>query len=597
MTIAEFVSGLLRVNLAGGGAVILVLALRFPILRLFGARVRYAAWLLVPAAMAVALLPPPVLLVGLVEPPTLPEPPAFEGLAAPMQAMAPTLAAAVRAAESASLPPRLDWPAVAFAIWIAGALVSLALLVVRQQLFLRAAKADALGPAVVGFIRPRIHLPPNFETAFSPVQQALILAHERVHLVRQDARVNGGVVLLQCLNWFNPLAHVAARLARRDQEAACDEVVIAAHPGARRDYAQALLRTQLATAPLPLGCYWPPRASRPLEDRIARLKTTPPTHVRRRAGAAMLCAFAAGAGYAAWAAQPPTLATAAPSTAAEARPRPLRPSGETAGTRAPIAAPSAPPAARLAQIAAATQAARVPVVAPAQGGAAAMPTSDQIARMRAEQEAPRNVVPFDPARFDRFVGYYQFPSRNIVTVTRDGEKFYAQLTGQNPVQNYPESETKFFTTVVAAQISFTTNAAGEATGLVLHQNGQEQPAVRVTQAVATGAETARALRISSNTPSPGTEESLRRFFLAVVNGQPNYEDMTPALAQAAREQWPRSGPTVKALGQLKSLSFIRVNTQGFDVYAAEFEHGKVEATIAPLTADGKVAGRTWRPVS
>ena len=60
-----------------------------------------------------------------------------------------------------------------------------------------------------------------------------------------------------------------ARELRLDQELACDAQVVAAHPAARRSYAEAMLKTQLAGRPLPLGCYWPAPAAHPLVERIA----------------------------------------------------------------------------------------------------------------------------------------------------------------------------------------------------------------------------------------------------------------------------------------------------------------------------------------
>ena len=50
--------------------------------------------------------------------------------------------------------------------------------------------------------------------------------------------------------WFNPLIHLAAHLIRIDQEIACDETVVARHPGDRKAYAQALLKAQAAPAPV-----------------------------------------------------------------------------------------------------------------------------------------------------------------------------------------------------------------------------------------------------------------------------------------------------------------------------------------------------------
>ena len=75
---------------------------------------------------------------------------------------------------------------------------------------------------MLGFLRPRIVTPDGFLTHFTPREQAAILAHERAHLARQDARINALAALLRCLCWFNPLMHLGARWLRIDQELACD---------------------------------------------------------------------------------------------------------------------------------------------------------------------------------------------------------------------------------------------------------------------------------------------------------------------------------------------------------------------------------------
>jgi hypothetical protein len=223
----------------------------------------------------------------------------------------------------------------------------------------------------------------------------------------------------------------------------------------------------------------------------------------------------------------------------------------------------------------------------------APPLPDEIAQRLAEQQRPRSVVPFDPKAFDQYVGYYQMESGLVFTVTREDDHFLSRLSGQQNVELYPESSNKFFTTVVAAQLSFVTDAQGRATELVLHQRGFEQHAKRIDEADAKNLEAAREARIANKMPSPGTEESLRRFIDSMQRGQPNYDEMTPPLAAANRSQVSRTGPLMKSFGALKSLTFRTVNTQGMDVYDAIFEQGRVEFSIAPLTSDGKVTARGW----
>ena len=51
-----------------------------------------------------------------------------------------------------------------------------------------------------------------------------------------------------------------------------------------------------------------------------------------------------------------------------------------------------------------------------------------------------------------------------------------QATGQGKVPIYAESETKFFPTVIPADIEFVKDAQGNVTSLVLHQGGRDMKA-------------------------------------------------------------------------------------------------------------------------
>ena len=95
----------------------------------------------------------------------------------------------------------------------------------------------------------------------------------------------------------------------------------------------------------------------------------------------------------------------------------------------------------------------------------------------------RTEVDLDPAIYDRYVGRYQLVQGVNITVTRDGDGLFVQLTGQPRFEAFPESEDEFFLRVVDAQITFGRNDAGAVDHLVLHQNGVDQRAPRLPEGV------------------------------------------------------------------------------------------------------------------
>ena len=287
---------LLLATVVFSAACMVVLALRTPMRRLAGARAGYGLWclpLLVPLALA---------------------------LPAPRQAIVQMQAyATLPAALPAGLLPAGDahggfW----WLSWLAGALACLGWQAWRQWRFVRAlgplqplahpllplyrASEDPGLPALVGLWRPRIVLPPDFEHRYDAAQRALLLRHESVHWRRGDPHCNALATLLLCLQWFNPLAHLAWAVFRRDQEMACDARVLSDRPRQRRAYAEAMLIGGVDAPLPPLGCPWPSR--HPLKERIQMLML-PAVPLRRRV-VATLCIglLAVGGACAAWAAQP-----------------------------------------------------------------------------------------------------------------------------------------------------------------------------------------------------------------------------------------------------------------------------------------------------
>ena len=92
---------------------------------------------------------------------------------------------------------------------------------------------------------------------------------------------------------------------------------------------------------------------------------------------------------------------------------------------------------------------------------------------------PRTEVAVDPKLFDGYTGRYQLAPAAILTITRQGNQLFVQLTGQPAFEIFPESEKTYFLKVVDAQLTFETDAQGKATAVVLHQMGRDQRALRI----------------------------------------------------------------------------------------------------------------------
>lgn len=100
------------------------------------------------------------------------------------------------------------------------------------------------GPLTYGFIRPVILLPSNLR-GLSHEEITFILLHEYVHIKRCDIILKWLLVIVLCMNWFNPLIWVMYVLANRDIEISCDEAVIDLSQGIQKSvYAITLLKME-----------------------------------------------------------------------------------------------------------------------------------------------------------------------------------------------------------------------------------------------------------------------------------------------------------------------------------------------------------------
>jgi bla regulator protein BlaR1 len=277
-------------------AIVVLLALRRLIRYLFGARLAYLAWAVVPVALLTTLLT--TLLAAML--PSIQTGRQSLVVAAPMLQLATYTAPAFQSAGAAWI----NWALMAWALGSAALVTWLwrdhtRFLARSGQLVetdgILHSAASSSGPALIGVWKPRIIVPADFYTRYTAFEQRLILAHEIEHARRRDPVCNVLCGLLQCVFWFNPLVHFAAKRFRFDQELACDAAVMSQHGGARRAYADAMLKTQLNSNTALITCNW--QSNHPLKERIMHLKQTQPGASRRLAGRLAIAAFACAGAY------------------------------------------------------------------------------------------------------------------------------------------------------------------------------------------------------------------------------------------------------------------------------------------------------------
>lgn len=96
----------------------------------------------------------------------------------------------------------------------------------------------------------------------------------------------------------------------------------------------------------------------------------------------------------------------------------------------------------------------------------------------------QEAIPFDPPSFDKFTGFYQVYRTTVLTVKRQANQYFVQLTRQPPFEIFPETSTRFFMRELPVKITFETDTAGNAMAAVAHQGGRDSTASRIDDSTA-----------------------------------------------------------------------------------------------------------------
>lgn len=200
------------------------------------------------------------------------------------------------------------WPIASLTIWLGGAILFFGRHWFSYLRFSRdvAEKGRALfdagnipvtaspavsSPIALGVFGRSVIVPEDFEHRYDAAEQRLAVAHELTHHGRHDVPVNFAALAILSLHWWNPVAHIAHRAFRLDQEAACDAIVLAgATAEDRHAYGSALFKSAMGRVPL-AACAM--GATTTLKARLRRIISGQDTRLARP-GAALAAFFVLG---------------------------------------------------------------------------------------------------------------------------------------------------------------------------------------------------------------------------------------------------------------------------------------------------------------
>ena len=210
--------------------------------------------------------------------------------------------------------------------------------------------------------------------------------------------------------------------------------------------------------------------------------------------------------------------------------------------------------------------------------------------------AMRTLVDVKPERLARLIGAYQFDDGSIYIVRRHAGRLEGQELGQAPLELFASSDHELFARVVDLVVGF---EGADGTTMTMRQRlGEtERRAVRATEAESRKVFAwldSTEQRFREQTADPRSEASIRSLLAGITAGEPNYRGMSPALADSIGQQLSALRQWFAWLGDLKSLTFERVDANGRDEYRGDFSQGPLRIIIR-LNGDGRVESAEFAP--
>jgi hypothetical protein len=206
---------------------------------------------------------------------------------------------------------------------------------------------------------------------------------------------------------------------------------------------------------------------------------------------------------------------------------------------------------------------------------------------------------------DRYVGQFQIGVGTLITVTRDGDRLFAQWSGQPTLELTQTGEHEFVNAPAQAHVSFASfiKDSGIAYEVTLrepgvgHVGGTRVDAATAAEIDATfqRRDATRPDRFRDQTPMSGGEAMLARTIEALRGDALNEQDMTGRLAEKLRGQLSMFHRSLPTLGAVEQIVFRGVGPGGYDVFTVKFAKGQADFRIYPA-ADGRLEDVNFYPV-
>jgi CubicO group peptidase (beta-lactamase class C family) len=206
--------------------------------------------------------------------------------------------------------------------------------------------------------------------------------------------------------------------------------------------------------------------------------------------------------------------------------------------------------------------------------------------------AMHTVIHVGPERSESLTGSYQLKEDSFVTISREGERLFAQISGQKRREIFAESEREWFAKSGDTVIEFESGETARARKLMLRQGDRTRAASRLDDSAAKAVAEeflATNQRIHDQVPLANSQATLLQLLSDLSVRRPRYQSMTADFASLMHEQVGQLEILLSKLGTVQSVKFESVMPNGVDEYEVTFANGKARFGMS-LNAGGSMSG-------